>query len=246
MTPSKARLRNPQMAHNGGINDPALTNGKCRIRIRDDTNLSLSGLRWASVIVHPPGEPRITLITFMVVGSSATHRGRCHSAGRGTCLGFVLGGAVVSNICMRKSAEDSALASSRDEGTPSYPCSMCNKMKNLESLHKTPKRSSQDVYEPAEYCPQYILSVSDATAVPLVLGMIPYVRGSEECSNTKDVHTTYVGDVLHGGLTELDLPRRDGFRKASAPVAKPSFDTDSAKLSTYKQSFSCFLGCSHR
>jgi hypothetical protein len=56
MTSGEVRLRKAQMAHNGGINDPTLA-GKYRGRIMSDTNLSLSGLRWASVIVHPPGEP---------------------------------------------------------------------------------------------------------------------------------------------------------------------------------------------
>jgi hypothetical protein len=56
MTSGKARRRNAQVAHNGGINDPVLAD-KHRRRIMSDTNLSLSGLRWESVIVHPPGEP---------------------------------------------------------------------------------------------------------------------------------------------------------------------------------------------
>jgi hypothetical protein len=35
---------------------------------------------------------------------------------------------------------------------------------------------AEGVYEPAEYWPQYMLSVNDATAVPLVFGMIACFR----------------------------------------------------------------------
>jgi hypothetical protein len=67
-------------------------------------HLSLSGLKWASVIVQPPETPLITLMTLKVVGSScSTDRRESRSVGRLDDVGLD-GGAVMSYICRRKSS----------------------------------------------------------------------------------------------------------------------------------------------
>jgi hypothetical protein len=91
-------------------------------------DLSLSGLKWASVMVHPPVTPWMTLMTFKVVGSSDADRRENRSEGRIARIGLE-SGAVMSYICKRKSSRVLELESRGWNKT--YPCNTCNRRKNL-------------------------------------------------------------------------------------------------------------------
>src|SRR6267154_1556025 len=91
----------------------------------------------------------------------------------------------------------------------------------MQVKHRTCQ--AECAYEPAEYWPQYMFSVSDATAVPAVFGTMSYghERGSQSAYRTRTLVMSCLGvcrsllRLDRMALEKLALPLRD---RVSTPI----------------------------